>query len=80
MVIEFTSFQRPRRIEGSVQISSMELHGALTFDPFPEGTLMRWTWDVEPHGVLKMMGPLVARMGRRQERAVWRGLKALLEG
>jgi hypothetical protein len=79
MVIEFTRFERPRRIEESAHMSSMELHGALTFEPLPEGTLMRWAWDVRPRGVLKMMGPLVARMGRRQERAVSRGLKALLE-
>ena len=80
MVIEFTGFERPRRIEETVHMSSMDLQGGLTFDPVPGGTRMRWTWDLEPHGMLKVMSPLVARMGRRQEQTIWTGLKRLLEG
>ena len=30
--------------------------------------------------MLKLMGPLVAWMGRRQELRIWTGLKGLLEG
>jgi hypothetical protein len=41
---------------------------------------MRWSWTLEPHGVLQFMGPLVAFMGRRQEERIWTGLKNLLEG
>jgi uncharacterized protein YndB with AHSA1/START domain len=33
MVIEFTGFERPRRIEETVHMSSMDLQGGLTFDP-----------------------------------------------
>jgi hypothetical protein len=80
MVIEFTGFERPRRIEETVHMSSMDLQGGLTFDPVPGGTRMRWTWDLEPHGMLKAMSPLVARMGRRQEQTISTGLKHLLEG
>ena len=80
MVIEFTGFERPRRIEETVHMSSMDLQGGLTFDPVPGGTRMRWAWNVQPRGVLKVMGPLVARMGRRQELTIWTGLKHLLEG
>ena len=80
MVIEFTGFERPRRIEETVHMSSMDLQGALTFDPVPGGTRMRWSWDVEPRGMLKLLSPLVARMGRRQEQTIWTGLKDLLEG
>jgi hypothetical protein len=40
---------------------------------------MRWSWDVAPRGLLKLMSPLVARVGARQERAIWTGLKQLLE-
>jgi Polyketide cyclase / dehydrase and lipid transport len=80
MVIEFTGFERPRRIEETVHMSSMDLQGGITFDPVPEGTRMRWSWHVEPRGMLKVMCPLVARMGRRQEQKIWGGLKHLLEG
>ncbi len=40
---------------------------------------MRWSWDVEPRGVFKLMTPLIARMGRRQEETIWTGLKHYLE-
>ena len=50
MVIEFTGCERPRRLASSTRMSSMVLHGVLTFDPVPQGTRMRWLWDVEPRG------------------------------
>ncbi len=80
MTIEFTGYERPRRLASSTHMSSMDTRGALTFDPVPEGTRMRWSWDVEPRGMFRAMGPLVARMGRRQEQRIWAGLKHLLEG
>jgi uncharacterized membrane protein len=79
MVIEFTDYQRPRRLVSSTHMASMELHGALTFDPVPDGTRMRWSWELQPRGMLKLMSPLVARMGRRQEQRIWTGLKRFLE-
>ena len=54
-------------------------HGALTFDPGQDGALMHWSWDLEPHGLLKLMTPLIVLQGRRQEKEVWTGLKHLLE-
>jgi uncharacterized membrane protein len=42
MVIEFTGFERRRRIQETVHMSSMDLQGAVNFDPFPEATRMRW--------------------------------------
>jgi hypothetical protein len=79
MVIEFTGFERPRRIEETVHMSAMGLQGAITFDPVPQGTRMRWSWDLEPHGGLRLMSPVITSMGRRQERAIWESLKRLLE-
>ena len=58
----------------------MDLHGTLTFDPDPAGTRMRWSWDLQPGGVLTLLGPLIAAVGRRQENAIWTGLKHHLEG
>jgi uncharacterized protein YndB with AHSA1/START domain len=80
MVIQFTGYERPRRLASSTHMSSTDTQGALTFDPVPEGTRMRWSWEVEPRGILKLMTPLVASMGRRQEERIWTGLKHLLEG
>lgn len=80
MVIEYTGYERPRRLASTTHMSSMDIRYTLTFEPVPEGTWMRWSGDLEPHGIFKLMSPMVARLGRRQERRVWTGLKCLLEG
>ena len=63
MIIEFTGYERPQRLASSTHSSAIEIEGSLSFDPVPEGTRMRWSWTLEPRGVLKLMSPLVARMG-----------------
>lgn len=78
MTIENTGYERPRRLESSTRLSTMDIDGALTFEPVPGGTRMQWAWEVRPRGVLRLMAPLVARMGRRQERTIWTSLKRVL--
>lgn len=78
MTIEFTEFER-RRIAEITHLSNMDIKGALLFDPVPEGTRMTWLWDIEPRGFYRLLGLLVRRMGERQERAIWTGLKWFLE-
>ena len=60
-------------------MSSMDLHGGLPFDPAPDGTRMRWSRVLQPSGMLRMLSPLVANTGRRQERTIWTGLEDHLE-
>ncbi|HEX9034734.1 MAG TPA: SRPBCC family protein [Streptosporangiaceae bacterium] len=79
MTIETTGYERPRRLKSSTVLSNMAIHGTLSFDARPGGTLMRWCWDVQPHGLLKLMTPLIARQGKRQEEVIWTGLKHYLE-
>jgi uncharacterized protein YndB with AHSA1/START domain len=79
MTIQFTEYDRPHRLAEQVQMKSMDLTGELTFDPVDSGTLMRWAWNVEPHGVARFMAPVVAIMGRRSEHRIWTSLKRLLE-
>jgi hypothetical protein len=57
----------------------MDIEGALTLEPVVEGTRMRWRWELKPRGALKLIGPIIARIGERQEREIWMGLKRLLE-
>jgi hypothetical protein len=80
MVIEFTEYERPRRLASMTRMAAMDIAYTLTFAPVREGTRMRWSGEIEPHGMLKLMGPLVAWMGRRQELRIWTSLKGLLEG
>ena len=79
MAIEFTGYERPRRLASSTHMSSMDTRGALTFDPVPEGTRMRWSWDVRPRGPLRPIPALVELIGRRQEQGIWGPLERLLE-
>jgi len=86
MTVEFTAFERPRLLGSTSRALPRDgkgrpllIAGSLTFDPVPEGTRMRWSWQVETPGAMKLLAPLVARMGRRQERRVWTSLKRLLE-
>jgi Polyketide cyclase / dehydrase and lipid transport len=79
MTVEFTEYERPRRLALTAHLSPMEIRGGLTFEPVPEGTRMRWQWNLEPRGLLKVISPLIVRMGRRQEQSIWSNLKELLE-
>ncbi len=79
MTVEFTEFDRPRRIAETAHMANMDVTGALFFEPEDGGTRMKWVWDLKPRGLYRFLGPLVTRMGDRQERAIWTGLKHLLE-
>ena len=74
MTVEFTAFERPRRLASSTHMATMDIQGTLTFDPVPEGTRMRWEWNLKPRGLVKLLSSVVALMGRRQEEAIWSNL------
>jgi hypothetical protein len=40
---------------------------------------MHWAWVVRPKGASRLLTPLISRLGRRQERAIWTGMKRYLE-
>ena len=79
MTIEFTGYDRPQTLASVTHSTMMTTDGALSFTPVADGTLMHWSWDVRPRGLLRLMSPLVSRVGRRQEREIWGNLKRLLE-
>jgi len=79
MMIEFTDYVRPIRLGSVSTVGAMRTVGALTFEPRGSGTLMRWSWNVELRGVMRLATPVVSWMGRRQERAIWTRLQSLLE-
>jgi Polyketide cyclase / dehydrase and lipid transport len=79
VTIEVVGYERPRRLTDSIHLSTMEIRGGLAFDPVPAGTRMRWSWELMPRGVFRLMTPVVAHIGRRQERRIWAGLKRVME-
>lgn len=80
MTIELTAYERPTRLASSTHLSTMEIVGTLTFDPVPQGTRLRWSWALGLRGAMKLMTPIIVRIGQRQERTIWTNLKHLLEG
>ena len=86
VMVEYTVFEKPRLL-GSRSRSTprgregrpLLIEGSLTFEPVSEGTQMRWSWQVKTPGALRLVAPLLAWMGRRQERTVWTSVKRLLE-
>ena len=79
MMIEFTTYDRPRLLASTTTMSTSEIHGTLSFDAHPAGTRMRWSWDIHVNGAGRLFGPVIARIGRRQEQAIWASLKHYME-
>jgi uncharacterized protein YndB with AHSA1/START domain len=79
MAIEYTAFQRPSRLASTTRMAQAEFSGTLTFEPAGAGTRLRWSWDARFTWPLRLLAPVLARAGGRQERATWAGLKRYLE-
>lgn len=79
MVIELTAVERPRRLASTTWTEGMVLDGGLTFEATARGTRMSWAWTVHPTGLMRLLTPVLAVMGRRNERRIWTGLKRHLE-
>ena len=68
------------RLASSIHMAAADIVGTLRFDPVPTGTRMGWSWEMRLRGLYKLLTPIIAGSGRRQERANWAGLKRFLEG
>jgi hypothetical protein len=79
MTMEVTDYARPDRLGSTTSMSTAQIRGAVTFEPDPAGTRMGWSRELQPKGVFRLMGPIIARMGRRQEAEIWAGLKRYME-
>jgi hypothetical protein len=79
MMIEFTDYDRPTRLASATTMQQADISYTLTFEPVASGTRMRWSGQVRPKGAFKLLGPLIAWMGRHQEQRIWASLKRHLE-
>jgi hypothetical protein len=78
--IEYTSFERPHRIGSRSVMADATVEGHVQCDPTPAGTRFSWDWGRHADtGPARLAGPLIGVIGRRQERAIWTGLKHHLE-
>lgn len=79
MIIECTGFDRPRRFATRSVMAGAVAEGEVRCDPISTGTRFSWNWRISVIGPLRLAGPLIAVIGRRQERRIWTGLKRMLE-
>jgi uncharacterized protein YndB with AHSA1/START domain len=79
MLIEVTSYDRPRRLASATTMRQAEISYTLTFEPAGTGTRMRWSGLVRPKGAYRLLGPLITWMGLRQEQRIWASLKHHME-
>ena len=79
MRCELTGYDRPARLASRTTMGQADIDGTLTFDTVPSGTRMRWSWTVRPKGASRPLTPLISWTGRRQERAIWTGMRRYLE-
>jgi len=76
---ELTGYHRPSRLASRTTMAQADIAGTLNFAPVPGGTRLRWAWVVRPKGASRLLTPVISRIGRRQERAIWTGMKRYLE-
>jgi uncharacterized protein YndB with AHSA1/START domain len=79
MTLEVLEFDRPRRLHNVVRSSFMQVDGTVTFDEVDGGTRLRWDWDMDLVGPLRVLTPLLAVIGPAWERRNWLALKTFLE-
>jgi uncharacterized protein YndB with AHSA1/START domain len=79
MIYEITAYERPRRLAGHTIKGSIAVQSTETFDSVPGGTHFRWVMELELHGLLKLISPLVARMMGRNLDTLLANIKRLLE-
>ena len=79
MLIECTSYDRPRLLASTTTMQQADISYTLTFEPAAESTRMRWSGQVRPKGAFRLLGPVITWMGTRQEQRIWASLKEHLE-
>jgi Polyketide cyclase / dehydrase and lipid transport len=79
MLIECTGYERPRLLESATEMQQADISYTLRFEPAAAGTRMRWSGQVRPKGIFRLLGPVITWLGIRQEQRIWAALKRHLE-
>jgi uncharacterized protein YndB with AHSA1/START domain len=78
-VIEFTEFERPHRVRTHVVEGPYPVDGTWSFEPRDGGTRVQFVAEGQLKGVMRLLGPLAARMIARQFRGYHENLRRNLE-
>jgi hypothetical protein len=79
MLIECTGYDRPKLFSTTTTMAQADISYTLRFEPAPAGTRMRWSGDVQARGAIRLLDPVIAWLGRRQEQRIWAAMKRHLE-
>jgi uncharacterized protein YndB with AHSA1/START domain len=79
MSLTILEYDRPHRLHNVVRSSYLRVDGALTFDEVEGGTRLRWDWDMDLTGPMRLLSPVLALIGPSWERRNWVGLKEYME-
>ena len=79
MDVEYTGFTRPHLIASTTRTAAADFRGTLSFTPTSSGTRLHWSWQSRPKGAVRLVSPLLTRIGARQEWAMWTRLRDHLE-
>jgi uncharacterized protein YndB with AHSA1/START domain len=78
-LVEFTEFDRPRRIRVHIVEGPYPIDGTWSFEPDGAGTRVNFTADGELHGAMRMAQPLMKRLLARQFAGYHRNLRRQIE-
>ena len=79
MLIECTGYDRPTLYATTTSMARADISYTLRFEPDAAGTRMLWSGQVRPKGAFRLLGPVISRLGVRQENRTWMSLKKHLE-
>ncbi len=79
MTVEFTGYDRPRRLASHSTLPGTDVDGELLFEPAGAATRMSWSWQLRLHGPARLLAPVASILGDREERRIWAQLKSVLE-
>jgi hypothetical protein len=79
MTVELTTYDPPRHLCSRTSTRGIDIDSQLAFDEVPEGTRIRWASQLTPHGVFRLLTPLLAPLALRQTQTIWEALKRELE-
>ena len=79
MLVEILEYDRPHRLHNAIHSSYLEVDGTLTFEDTGGATRLRWDWEMDLIGGMRIMSAVLALVGPRWERRNWVGLKQYVE-
>ncbi len=75
----FLAIETNRRIEFEAEVGPMRPKGDLTFEPMDRGTRITFRGDSNPIGLLRLLSPLLNRIGERVWSKRLAAIKAVVE-